>query len=247
MPGEFKRWTIDLVKAPSRSIPTAEELASMHRSKVEIREYFLEQIARRRKEPGKDLISALVRAEEDEQTLTELEIVSLLSIMTVGGAETPSHLIGTTLWELFDNPEAMAAVRENPARVDDALEETLRHQSPVHFIFQTATQDVEIEGVTIPADSMVFSFISSANRDERVFADPDVVDIDRNSKADHLAFARGPHYCIGDNNLGRLMCTTAVRAALARMPGLHPVEPPSGIEWMPSFWICGPKQLRVAY
>jgi len=242
--GEFKRWTMDLVQAPSRSVLSEEQLASMHRSKVEIREFFAEQIAYRRRHPGKDLISALVRAEEDHQTLTELEILSLLSIMVVGGAETPSHLIGTTLWELFDNPDAMAVVKENPDRISDALEETLRHQSPVHFIFQTAAKDVEMRGITIPEGSTVFSFISSANRDERVFENPDVFDINRNSRNDHLAFARGPHYCIGDN-LGRLMCSTAVRLALARMPDLHPVEPQ--IEWMPSFWIRGPKALKVAY
>jgi cytochrome P450 family 109 len=242
--GDFKRWTIDLVKAPSRSVLPAAELERMHRSKVEIREYFTEQIAHRRKHPGKDLISALVHAEENDQTLTELEILSLLAILVIGGAETPSHLIGSTLWQLFSHPEAMAAVRANPARVGDALEETLRHQSPVHFIFQTAAQEVEVRGVTIPADSPVFSFVASANRDERVFADPDVFDIDRNSRSRHLAFARGPHYCIGDN-LGRLMCGSAVRQAIERMPGLRPVH--DSVEWMPSFWIRGPKALPVTY
>lgn len=241
---DFKRWTIDLVKAPSRSVLSEDELASMHRSKVEIREYLTEQIARRRREPGKDLISALVRAEEDHQTLTEEEILSLIAIMVVGGAETPSHLIGTTMWQLLQHPEALAAVRADPDRVGDALEETLRHQSPVHFIFQTAMQDVEIEGVTIPAESIVFSFVGSANRDERVFTDPDVWDIDRNSKSTHLAFARGAHYCIGDN-LGRLMCSTAVRQALQRMPDLKPVG--SEMEWLPSFWLRGPNSLPVTY
>ncbi|MDN5854531.1 MAG: cytochrome P450 [Actinomycetia bacterium] len=241
---DFKRWTIDLVQAPSRSVLSEDQLASMHRSKVEIREYFTELIAQRRKTPGKDLISALIRAEEDDQTLTELEILSLLSIMVVGGAETPSHLIGTTLWELFDNPDAMAAVKADPEKIDAALEETLRHQSPVHFIFQTAAQDVQMRGITIPEGSMAFSFISSANRDERVFSDPDTFDINRNSRNSHLAFARGPHYCIGDN-LGRLMCSSAVRQALTRMPELSPVHP--DIEWMPSFWIRGPKELRVSY
>ena len=242
--GDFKRWTIDLVKAPSRSVLTPGELERMHRSKVEIRDYFTEQIADRRRNPGNDLISALVQAEEDHQTLTELEILSLLAIMVIGGAETPSHLIGSTLWQLFEHPQAMAAVRANPARVGDALEETLRHQSPVHFIFQTAARDVEVCGVTIPADAPVFSFVASANRDERVFTDPDVFDIDRNSRSRHLAFARGPHYCIGDN-LGRLMCASAVRQAIERMPELRPVH--EQVEWMPSFWIRGPKEFPVSY
>ncbi|HEY1972858.1 MAG TPA: cytochrome P450 [Pseudonocardia sp.] len=242
--GDFKRWTIDLVKAPSRSVLPADELARMHRSKEEIREYFTEQIAYRRRHPGKDLISALVQAEENDQTLTELEILSLLAIMVIGGAETPSHLIGSTLWQMFTHPDAMRAVRADPDRIDDVLEETLRHQSPVHFIFQTAAQEVEVRGVTIPADSPVFSFVASANRDERVFDDPDTFDINRNSRSKHLAFARGPHYCIGDN-LGRLMCGSAVRQAVLKMPNLRAGH--DTVEWMPSFWIRGPKSLPVTY
>lgn len=244
--GDFKRWTIDLVKAPSRSILTPAELESMHRSKVEVREFFSEQIADRRKNPGNDLISHLVRAEEADQTLSELEILSLLFIIIIGGAETPSHLIGSTLWELFSHPDAMAAVRADPPRYTDALEETLRAESPVHFIFQSAAQDLTIQDVPIPAGAMVFSFIAAANRDPSVFKDPDVFDIDRNSRAEHLAFARGPHYCIGDG-LGRLMCTAAIRKAFERFPQLRPVNPPEQIEWMPSFWIRGPREFPVTY
>jgi cytochrome P450 len=244
--GDFKRWTIDLIKAPSRSILSAAELEQMHRSKVEVREFFTAEIARRRKSPGNDLISHLVRAEEEDQTLTELEILSLLFIFIIGGAETPSHLIGTTLWELFSHDEVMAEVRANPERYGDVLEETLRAESPVHFIFQSASQELTISDVTIPEGAMVFSFIAAANRDPLVFKDPDTFDINRNSKADHLAFARGPHYCIGDG-LGRLMCTAAVRKAFERFPTLRPVNPPSELEWMPSFWVRGPKNFPVEY
>jgi cytochrome P450 len=244
--GDFKRWTIDLIKAPSRSILTPGELEQMHRSKVEVREFFTAEIARRRKDPGKDLISHLVRAEEEDQTLSELEILSLLFIFIIGGAETPSHLIGTTLWELFSHDEVMAEVRANPERYADVLEETLRAESPVHFIFQSASQELTIQDVTIPEGAMVFSFIAAANRDPLVFKDPDVFDINRNSKADHLAFARGPHYCIGDG-LGRLMCTSAIRKAFERFPDLRPVNPPAELEWMPSFWVRGPKTFPVEY
>ncbi|MGQ0631194.1 MAG: cytochrome P450 [Sporichthyaceae bacterium] len=244
--GDFKRWTIDLVKAPSRSVLPPQELESMRRSKVEVREFFTEEIARRRKDPGTDLISHLVRAEEEDQTLSELEILSLLFIFIIGGAETPSHVIGTTLWELFTHDAVMAEFKANPDRLPDIFEETLRAEAPVHFIFQSASQEQKIEGVTIPEGAMVFAFIAAANRDPKVFADPNRFDINRGSKADHLAFARGPHYCIGDG-LGRLMCTSAVRKAFERFPGLRPVNPPSQIEWMPSFWIRGPKAFPVEY
>jgi cytochrome P450 len=244
--GDFKRWTIDLVKAPSRSILPPDELESMRRSRDEVREFFTAEIARRRQNPGTDLISHLVRAEEEDQTLSELEILSLLFIFIIGGAETPSHVIGTTLWELFSHDEVMAEFKANPDRLSDIFEETLRAEAPVHFIFQSSSVEQTIEGVTIPEGAMVFSFISSANRDPAVFKDPNVFDINRNSKADHLAFARGPHYCIGDG-LGRLMCTTAIRKAFERFPTLRPVNPPAELEWMPSFWIRGPKAFPVEY
>ena len=241
--GDFKRWTMDLIKAPSRAALPPDELEQMARSVQEVREYFTEQIEYRRKSPGDDLVSALVRAEEQDQKLTAAEVLSLIVLLQFGGAETPSHLIGTTLWELHTNPDAMATVKADRTRYLDAIEETLRHSSPVHFIFQTATQDVTLHDVTIPADKMVFAFIGSANRDERAFDDPDRFDIDRHAESKHLSFAKGAHFCIGAP-LGRLMCSYAVEAALTRWPDLHHVE--DHVEWQPSFWIRGPKQYIVA-
>ena len=241
--GDFKRWTMDLLKAPSRSALPQPELDRIHKSVEELRAYFTEQIEFRRRNPGNDVVSALVRAEEDDQTLTATEVLSLIVLLQFGRAETPSHLIGSTLYELFEHPAAMDAVRGDLSRTGDAVEETLRHLSPVHFIFETSTQAVEFEHGTIPADSLVFAFIGSANRDGREFDDPDRFDIDRKSASRHLSFAKGAHFCIGAP-LGRLMCTLAVESALRRWPNLHPVE--SDVEWLPSFWVRGLKRYLVA-
>ncbi len=241
--GDFKRWTMDLLKAPSRSALSDEELASIRKSVQELREYFREQIIYRRIHPGRDLISALVQAEEDDQMLTEAEVLSLIVLLQFGGSETPSHLITSTLYELFENPAALAVVRADPSRAADAVDETLRHMSPVHFIFQTATRDVEVAGTTIPGNSQVFSFIGSANRDKRTFDNPDTFDIDRKAASRHLSFAQGAHYCIGAG-LGRTMCTMAVRTALERMPKLTPCL--QTIKWLPSFWVRGLQRYMVS-
>lgn len=233
---DFKRWTFDMLKAPSRTALPEEELQQMHRSVAELRAYFTEQIAYRRKNPGDDLVSALVKAEEDDQTLTAAEVLSLIALLQFGGAETPSHLVSSTLWELFRNPDAMATVRSDLSRTDDAVEETLRHISPVHFVFQTAAKDVVVRDVTIPEGSTVFSFIASGNRDERMFEDPDRFDLDRRSHNKHLSFARGAHFCIGAP-LGRYMVSQGVRGALQRFPDLQPTA--SHDEWIPSFWVRG--------
>ena len=144
---------------------------------------------------------------------------------------------------MFENPATLAVVRDDSSRVADAVDETLRHMSPVHFIFQTSTQDVEVAGTTIPGNSQVFSFIGSANRDERAFANPDTFDIDRRAANRHLSFAQGAHYCIGAG-LGRMMCTMAVRTALERMPKLTPLE--QRIQWLPSFWVRGLQRYMVS-
>jgi len=241
--GDFKRWTMDLLKAPSRSALSDDERASIGKSVQELREYFREQIVYRRKHPGRDLISALVRAEEDDQMLTETEVLSLIVLLQFGGSETPSHLITSTLYELFENPAVLAVVRDDPSRVADAVDETLRHMSPVHLIFQTSTQDVEVAGTTIPGHSQVFSFIGSANRDARAFDNPDTFDIDRKAASRHLSFAQGAHYCIGAG-LGRMMCTMAVRTALERMPALKPL--PQNVQWLPSFWVRGLQRYLIS-
>ena len=134
-------------------------------------------------------------------------------------------------------------MKADPSRMIDAVEETLRHISPVHFIFQTAVQEVTLSGVTIPAETPVFAFIGSANRDPEAFEDPDRFDLDRGSASKHLSFAKGAHFCIGAP-LGRMMITSALNRAFARWPDLHPVEQP--IEWLPSFWVRGLKQYKVA-
>ncbi|MFJ8816564.1 cytochrome P450 [Amycolatopsis thermoflava] len=234
--GDFKRWTMDLLKAPSRGVLPEEELKSIRKSVDELREYFIRQIEYRRKHPGTDLISALVKAEEENQTLTAAEVLSLVTLLQFGGSETPSHLITTTLHQLYTHPDALASVRADSGRAMAAVDETLRLISPVNFVFQTAVQDVEYETATIPAGSLVFSYISSANRDERVFEDPDVFDMDRKATVKHLSFAQGAHYCIGAP-LGRMMCAKAVSSALERFPGLRPLE--ENPEWMPSFWVRG--------
>ncbi|HEX4108952.1 MAG TPA: cytochrome P450 [Solirubrobacteraceae bacterium] len=241
---DFKRWTADMLKAPSRTALPEAELEQMHRSVAEARAYFTELIDHKRRNPGgNDLVAALVAAEESKEKLTPEEVLSLIALIQFGGAETPSHLIGTTLWELNQNPDAMAVVKADPSRFPDAVEETLRHLSPVHFVFQTAVREVEVQGVTIPAESMVFSFIGSGNRDPRAFADPDRFDIDRDSGNKHLSFARGAHFCIGAP-LGRSMCSKAVRLALEQFPNLHPVE--DHVDWLPSFWVRGMARYPVA-
>lgn len=238
---DFKRWTMDLLKSPSRGVLSQEELDQIHKSVGELRAYFTEQIEYRRTNPGTDLVSDLVRAEEENQTLTATEILSLVALMQFGGSETPSHLISSTLHNLFTHPEILAEVRQDPSRALAAVQETLRQNSPVQMVFQTAVREVEVAGVTIPEGAMVFAYISSANHDDSVFEEPERFILDRPNLNKHLSFATGAHHCIGAP-LGRMMCAKAVSGLLTRFPDLQPLE--SDPEWMPSFWVRGLAQYR---
>lgn len=233
---EFKRWTADLIRSASRSVLPESELARIRQSVTELREYFTELIAFRRTNPSNDLVSELVQAEEDRQVLTATEVLSLVFILQFGGAETPSHLISSALYECFQDPDVLAAAKNDPDSRAQIIDETFRHMSPVRFLGRTTTREIELHGVTIPADAMVLSYIASACRDETVFADPDTFDFRRQGLHRHLALGMGPHYCLG-SALGKMMCGLALGMALERMPNLRPTS--ETVEWLPSFWVRG--------
>ena len=239
----FKVWTADLLNAANRATLADDEVRRIRTSVAKLRAYLEGAIEDRRRNPGEDFISQLVRAEVDDESLTSLEVLSLIILTHFGGSETPSHLIGNSLIALFDNPETFAALRADHALTPKVVEESLRYWSPVHLVFQTATQDIELHNTLIPGGSYVMSYVSSANRDERHFPDPDRFDIHRNTDG-HLSFAIGLHYCPGAR-IGRRMAAVVLTAVLERMPNIRRLEPYTN--WLPSLWLRGAKSLPVAY
>lgn len=239
----FKVWTADLLNAANRATLAANDVRRIRTSVAKLRTYLEGVIADRRRNPGNDFISQLVRAEVDDESLTSLEVLSVIILTHFGGSETPSHLIGNSLIALFDNPDTFAALRADHALAPKVVEESLRYWSPVNLVFQTATQDIELHNTIIPSGSYVMAYISSANRDERQFSDPDRFDIHRNTDG-HLSFAIGPHYCPGAR-IGRRMAAIALTVVLERMPNIRRLE--SDTDWLPSLWVRGAKSFLVAY
>src|SRR5262249_22831450 len=142
--------------------------------------YLRKIIKKRRANPRDDLVSALARAEEGGDKLSEDELLAMVSLLLVAGHETTVNLIGSGTLALLEHPDQMEKLRHEPALIKSALEELLRSTSPV----ETATdryprEDVAIAGVTIPRGEMVFAVLASANRDERQFTNPDSLDITR--------------------------------------------------------------------
>jgi cytochrome P450 len=212
---DFKRWSDDVVLGTSR--PTDEAVrARVRRSGAELRTYFEKLIERRRTNPGEDVITALVRAEEEHDMLSAAEILALAVLLLLAGNETTTNLIGNAVRNLLSHPAELAKVRADCALVPSLIEEVLRYESPVQLLPRVTASAVELQGGTIPAGATVFLLLGSANRDERKFPEPDRFDVTRNPQ-DHVGFGYGIHYCLGAP-LARLEGRIALESLLFDCP-----------------------------
>ena len=210
--GQFHRWANDLFGVatnPERGL----------RASADLREYFSGVVADRRRTPRDDVISDLVLAEVDGQRLEDEAIYSFLRILLTGGADTTYRASGTTLFLLLTHPDQLAAVRADRSLVPAAVEESLRLEPPAVGIFRTATTDVEVGNVTLPAGASFYVVLASANHDEARWEDGDRFDIFRPASG-HLTFAQGPHMCLG-MHLARMETTILLDAVLDRLPGIR--------------------------
>ena len=208
--------------------------------------YLRRVIAAKRLRPRDDLISALVQAEEAGDRLREDELVAMVFLLVVAGHETTVNLIGNGVLALTQFPEQLARLQADTRLEATALEELLRFHSPVEVSTERfAREPIEIAGVTIPQGALVYGLISSANRDETQFDDPDRLDLSR-QKNRHLAFGQGIHYCLGAP-LARLEGQIALRSLLERMPNLRLAVPESTLRWRKGLNIRGLEALPVAW
>ncbi len=212
---DFKRWSDDVVLGTSR--PTDEAVRTrVRQSGAALRGYFERLIERRRTDPGEDVITALVRAEEEHDMLSAAEILGLAVLLLLAGNETTTNLIGNAVRTLLDHPAELAKVRADRSLVPLLVEEVLRYDSPVQVIPRQTAREVELEGGKIPAGATVFLLLAAANRDERKFPEPDRFDVTRNPQ-DHVAFGYGIHYCLGAP-LARLEGRIALESLLFDCP-----------------------------
>jgi cytochrome P450 len=209
-----------------------EGVADVPREGVEafgwIRAYFEDVVAERRKQPGEDLISALLAAEIEGERLSEDDILSFANLMIVAGNETTTKLLANALYWLWRHPEQRTVVREDPGRTADWVEETLRFDNSTQMLARRLTRDHRLHGVSMPEGAQVLLLVGSGNRDERVFPDADRFDLARD-KSQSLSFGNGAHFCLG--------------AALARLEGRVVLE-----EWQrrfPDYEVVPEQAVRV--
>jgi cytochrome P450 len=216
---DFKRWSDEFVAFVS-STEAVRDRARYDECWEEFRDCFARMIAERRRRPADDLISLLVAAAEGEDALTELEILNFCQLLLVAGNETTTNLITNAALVLFDLPEERARVQAEPALIPGMIEEVLRYDGPVQFVFRTTTEAVEVGGRTIPADAKVALLWGAANRDGDAFPEPDRFDSTRQPNA-HFGFGYGIHYCLGAP-LARLEARIFTEIACRRFKWLGP-------------------------
>jgi cytochrome P450 len=216
---DFHRWAMELLLIefdPATAMAASQALG----------EHLLSVMRERRNSLNDDVISILLRAEEDGVGLDEADILAFLRILLPAGAETTMRTTGTVLVALLTDPALLDRVRTDRSLIPKAIEEAMRWQAPVQIVNRLCTHDTTVEGVDIPANAVINLVIGSANRDESRFPDPDRFDLDRKTNS-HLAFGLGPHLCLG-MHLGRLEAETAVNSLLDGLPNLRldPEAPP---------------------
>ena len=185
----------------------------------ELRGYFAEIIADRRRNTRDDLVSQLIEAEVDGHRLSDEEIYPFLLLLLPAGAETTYRSSSNLLFGLLSHPEQLDAVRADRGLVPQAIEEALRWETPSLTVARTATQDVELGGVRIPAGAFVTVSLGAANRDPERYLLPDAFDIFRVDRQ-HVSFGDGAHKCLG-MHLARLEMRILLNAVLDRLPGLR--------------------------
>ena len=185
----------------------------------ELRGYFAEIIADRRRHTRDDLVSQLVSAEVDGRRLSDDEIYPFLLLLLPAGAETTYRSSSNLLFGLLSDPRQLDLVRADRGLVPQAIEEALRWDTPLLTVARLATEDVELGGVRIPAGSFVAVSLGAANRDPDRYADPDVFDVGREG-GQATSFGHGIHKCLG-MGLARMEMRVLLNAVLDRLPGLR--------------------------
>jgi cytochrome P450 len=222
--GLFRDWSQAITKTLDPLI-TPDIKAEGNRVVDAFKTYMGELAARKRREPGDDLMSMLVAAEDRDGRLSELDLVHNAAFLLNAGHETTANLIGNAVDALFHQPEQMERLRAEPDLFETAVEEFLRYDSPNQLGGRRVTEDVELHGVRIPAKSYIWITNGGANRDPRQFDDPHRVDVGRHPNR-HVAFGHGIHFCLGAA-LGRLEARIALRRLVTGYPSLRPNGAPT--------------------
>ena len=239
--GKFKTWSDTSVKIAFNPMPDEDERRAGEAAAEALNNYFDQEIDRRGENLGDDLLSAMIRAEEDGDKLSRSELISQCNLLLIAGNVTTTDLIGNGVKALLENPEQLAKLRHDPGLIGNAVEEMLRYDSPVTNSGRIANRDLEIGGCPVHEGESLSTSLAAANRDPAVYPKPDTFDIERED-THHQSFGGGRHLCLGAH-LARVEAQEAILGLLARYPSL--AASPQGCTYaaapsfrgMTEFWV----------
>jgi cytochrome P450 len=215
----FTVWTAEATFGLAAAILPPEVIRQARSAGEALARYFEELIDRRRSHLTGDILSGLIRAEEQGDRLSGPELISQSIGLLIAGFETTIGLIGNGIRALIRHPAELAKLCARPELIECAVEECLRYEGPILATARVLHEDAEFGGKTIPKDSMVWAILASANRDPERFPNPDTFDIERREN-DHLAFGGGPHFCLG-YHLAQLEARAAIGSLVRRFGDLR--------------------------
>lgn len=237
--GQFRDWT-----RTALGLPSPEQKQAF----FSLRGYLAELVAAKRREPGDDLLSALVAVrDEQDGRLSEAELVGTATLLVIAGHDTTVNLLGNAMIALFDHPEQARLLRERPELLPGAVEEFLRFDTSVEYsTHRYAQRDLELGGARIARGDILVISLTSANRSDPALAaaERDNLDVSRPA-ARHLAFGHGIHRCLGAP-LAQLEAEVGIGTLLRRFPGLRPTTPTSDLGWITAGMMRGPLSLPVS-
>lgn len=235
----FRVWSNSIIGASNRVM---DEQVGRHMN--EFIAYLRDWFAKVRENPGDDMISQLVIAEDQGDRLTEQELYGVVTLMIIAGHETTVNLIGNGVISLLEHPDQRKLLQEQPELIHGAIEEMLRYNGPVEFsTSRWAAEDMEFRGVHMKRGDLVVIALNSANRDAVQFESPEIFDITR-EKSQHLAFGKGIHLCLGAP-LARLEGEIAINTLLKRYPHFELQSDIDQLEWRPGMIVRGVKEIPL--
>jgi cytochrome P450 len=208
--------------------------------------YLSELVAVKRVDLTDDLLGTLITARDQQERLSEEELVSFCLVLLLGGYQTTAERLAGMIYTLLCHPDQLDLLRAYPDRVSAAVEELLRFpQFTATGLFRVVTEDLELGGVVLRAGEAVMPIVASANRDESIFANADQLDVFRTDNP-HLTFGHGVHHCLGAQ-LARIELTEALGALLRRFPGLRLAGPEHPTLWKTGLTVRAPRSLPVCW
>jgi cytochrome P450 len=242
---EVKSWSDDMMLFIGSSRGVSEKYERARRGAQEMAGLFRELVEDRRREPQDDALTALIESDMDGDRLDDDEVIGCMMMLGNGAQGTTAHLLARSMMIFAEQPNLVARLKGEPQRLPAAIEEFLRFDGPVLSISRIVSRDVELGGKQLKEGDRLFAMLTAANRDPKVFVEPDSIDIERTPNR-HLAFSMGTHFCLGAP-LARLEADVALSAILSRVDRVTITEPVEQIPWSNSLVTRGPTRLNLSW